>query len=87
MLRRAHMVHVDDVARAHIFLLEHPNPKGRYNCSPFIIKIEEISKLLSARYPEFQIPSKEWVLIYAIYAYMCDYYYLWFTNKDIAYDF
>ncbi|KAF7826002.1 vestitone reductase-like isoform X2 [Senna tora] len=22
------MVHVDDVARAHIFLLEHPNPKG-----------------------------------------------------------
>ncbi|XP_057745751.1 vestitone reductase-like isoform X2 [Arachis stenosperma] len=27
-LLQAPMVHVDDVARAHIFLLEHPNPKG-----------------------------------------------------------
>ncbi|KAF1892900.1 hypothetical protein Lal_00035424 [Lupinus albus] len=27
------LVHVDDVARAHIFLLEHPNPKGRFICS------------------------------------------------------
>ncbi|XP_057435471.1 vestitone reductase-like [Lotus japonicus] len=56
---RFHMVHVDDVARAHIFLLEHPNPKGRYNCSPFIVPIEEMSKLLSAKYPEYQIPSVE----------------------------
>ncbi|RDX60933.1 hypothetical protein CR513_60885 [Mucuna pruriens] len=54
---RYHMVHVDDVARAHIFLLEHPNPNGRYNCSPFIVPIEEISRLLSAKYPEYQIPS------------------------------
>ncbi|KAK4267768.1 hypothetical protein QN277_024505 [Acacia crassicarpa] len=58
-LRRVHMVHVDDVARAHIFLLEHPNPKGRYNCSPFIVTIEEMAQLLSVKYPEFQIPSKE----------------------------
>ncbi|KAJ1378230.1 hypothetical protein SESBI_48061 [Sesbania bispinosa] len=54
---RYHMVHVDDVARAHIFLLEHPNAKGRYNCSPFIVSIEEMSELLSAKYPEFQIPT------------------------------
>ncbi|KAI9079976.1 hypothetical protein K1719_038041 [Acacia pycnantha] len=59
LLRRVHMVHVDDVARAHIFLLEHPNPKGRYNCSPFIVTIEEMAQLLSVKYPEFQIPSKE----------------------------
>ncbi|KAG5008388.1 hypothetical protein JHK85_026930 [Glycine max] len=54
---RYHMVHVDDVARAHIFLLEHPNPKGRYNCSPFIVPIEEMGELLSAKYPEFQLPT------------------------------
>ncbi|XP_054784797.1 vestitone reductase-like isoform X2 [Prosopis cineraria] len=59
LILRAHMVHVDDVARAHIFLLEHPNPKGRYNCSPFIVSIEDMSELLSAKHPEFQIPSKE----------------------------
>ncbi|MED6160290.1 hypothetical protein PIB30_050199 [Stylosanthes scabra] len=52
-----HMAHVDDVARAHIFLLEHPNPKGRYNCSPFIISIQQISQLLSAKYPQFQVPT------------------------------
>ncbi|KAG4925433.1 hypothetical protein AAZX31_18G201400 [Glycine max] len=54
---RYHMVHVDDVARAHIFLLEHPNPKGRYNCSPFIVPIEEMGEILSAKYPEYQIPT------------------------------
>ena len=52
---RLHMVHVDDIARAHIFLLQHPNPKGRYNCSPFIADVEEIAELLSAKYPNFQI--------------------------------
>ncbi|CAJ1814227.1 unnamed protein product [Sphenostylis stenocarpa] len=54
---RFHMLHVDDLARAHIFLLEHPNPKGRYNVSPFVVPIEEISELLSAKYPEYKIPS------------------------------
>ncbi|KAK7340108.1 hypothetical protein VNO77_20802 [Canavalia gladiata] len=56
---RMHMVHVDDVARAHIFLLEHPNPKGRYNCSPFTVPIEEIAQLLSTKYPQYQIPTQE----------------------------
>jgi len=56
---RLHMVHVDDIARAHIFLLEHPNPKGRYNCSPFIANIEEIAQHISAKYPEFHIPTLE----------------------------
>ncbi|KAH1213888.1 Vestitone reductase [Glycine max] len=46
---RIHMVHVDDVARAHIFL--------RYNCSSFIATVEEIAELLFAKYPKFQIPT------------------------------
>ncbi|KAK7394902.1 hypothetical protein VNO78_15443 [Psophocarpus tetragonolobus] len=56
---RYHMVHVDDVARAHIFLLEHPNPKGRYNCSPFIVPIEQFGEIISTKYPEYQIPTVE----------------------------
>ncbi|KAI4354888.1 hypothetical protein L6164_003713 [Bauhinia variegata] len=59
MLLRPHLVHVDDVARAHIFLLEHSNPKGRYNCSPCLMTIEEMHELLSTNYPEFQIPTLE----------------------------
>ncbi|CAJ2671084.1 unnamed protein product [Trifolium pratense] len=54
-ITRFHMVHVDDVARAHIYLLENSVPGGRYNCSPFIVSIEEMSQLLSAKYPEYQI--------------------------------
>ncbi|XP_020978221.1 vestitone reductase-like [Arachis ipaensis] len=56
-ITRFHMAHVDDVVRAHIFLLEHPNPKGRYICSPFSIDIQEMAKILSAMYPEFEIPE------------------------------
>ncbi|XP_057757592.1 vestitone reductase-like [Arachis stenosperma] len=56
-ITRFHMAHVDDVVRAHIFLLEHPNPKGRYICSPFFIDIQEMAKILSAMYPEFEIPA------------------------------
>ena len=52
------MVHVDDVARAHIFLFEHPKAKGRYTCSSNVITVESASKLLSAKYPELQIPRK-----------------------------
>ncbi|XP_056173667.1 vestitone reductase-like isoform X3 [Syzygium oleosum] len=58
-LLRMCLVHVDDVVRAHIFLFEHPDAKGRYICSSAMITIEEMSKFLSERYPEFQIPSPE----------------------------
>ncbi|XP_054783178.1 vestitone reductase-like isoform X1 [Prosopis cineraria] len=51
------MVHVDDLARAHMFLLEHPNPKGRYNCSTCLAAIEEVLEILSVKYPKFQIPT------------------------------
>ncbi|XP_058739856.1 vestitone reductase-like [Vicia villosa] len=56
---RIHMVHVDDVTRAHIFLLEHPNSKGRYNCSPFIATFDEIIDIISSKYPKFQIPKSK----------------------------
>ncbi|MED6164553.1 hypothetical protein PIB30_091237 [Stylosanthes scabra] len=58
-ITKFHMVHVDDVTRAHVFLFEHPNPKGRYNCSPFSISIEEMAQILSAMYPEFEIPATD----------------------------
>ncbi|KAK3429939.1 hypothetical protein EUGRSUZ_E01436 [Eucalyptus grandis] len=50
---------LDDLARAHIFLLEHPDTKGRYICTSATMTIEEMSEFLSERYPEFQIPSPE----------------------------
>ncbi|KAL5859890.1 hypothetical protein ACOSQ4_001186 [Xanthoceras sorbifolium] len=53
------MVHVDDVARAHIFLLEYPEAKGRYNCSSHTITIQQMSKFLSAKYPEYPIPTAD----------------------------
>ncbi|KAI9079984.1 hypothetical protein K1719_038049 [Acacia pycnantha] len=56
---QAPMVHVDDVARAHIFLLEHPNPKGRYNCSKCLATIEEVIEIVSAKYPKLQMPTIE----------------------------
>ncbi|KAI6706641.1 hypothetical protein NL676_009603 [Syzygium grande] len=59
LLLKVSLVHVDDVARAHIFLFEHPDAKGRYICSSATMTIEEMSKFLSERYPEFQIPSPE----------------------------
>ncbi|XP_038682514.1 vestitone reductase-like [Tripterygium wilfordii] len=53
------MVHVDDVSRAHMFLLETPNVKGRYNCSSHTVTILEMASFLSAKYPEFPIPTIE----------------------------
>ncbi|KAF8018694.1 hypothetical protein BT93_H3558 [Corymbia citriodora subsp. variegata] len=59
VLLKVSLVHVDDVARAHIFLFEHPDAKGRYICSSAMMTIEEMSKFVSERYPEFRIPSPE----------------------------
>lgn len=53
------MVHIDDVANAHIFLLEHPEARGRYICSAADITIEKMSEFLSARYPQYQIPAAD----------------------------
>ncbi|KAL9418388.1 hypothetical protein AB3S75_041238 [Citrus x aurantiifolia] len=51
------MVHIDDVARAHIFLLEYPDAKGRYICSSAKLTIQEMAEFLSAKHPEYPIPN------------------------------
>ncbi|KAF5453375.1 hypothetical protein F2P56_028280 [Juglans regia] len=53
------MVHVDDLVRAHIFLLEYPNVKGRYICSSDGITIQQMPEFLAANYPEFQMPTPD----------------------------
>ncbi|KAK6119390.1 hypothetical protein DH2020_046868 [Rehmannia glutinosa] len=53
------LIHVDDVARAHIHLFEYPEAKGRYICSAVEFTIEELCDLISARYPEYQMPNPE----------------------------
>ncbi|KAJ0797696.1 putative dihydroflavanol 4-reductase [Helianthus annuus] len=59
MLARAPFVHVGDVASAHIHLFEHPNAIGRYICLKIEVPIEELYKLLSTKYPEYEIPNIE----------------------------
>ncbi|XAR54133.1 Vestitone reductase [Bertholletia excelsa] len=58
-LVRTSMVHVDDVASAHIFLLEQPDVRGRYICSPLEVTVNMISEFLSAKYPEYSIPKAD----------------------------
>ncbi|CAK9186522.1 unnamed protein product [Ilex paraguariensis] len=57
MLIKAPMVHVEDVASAHIFLLEYPKAKGRYICSAVEITMDKMVEFLSSRYPEYQLPT------------------------------
>lgn len=51
-LMNMELVHVDDLARAQIFLLECPNAKGRYICSAAKLKFQEMPNFLEARYPD-----------------------------------
>ncbi|WRX10691.1 NAD-dependent epimerase/dehydratase - like 8 [Theobroma cacao] len=59
LLLNVEMVHVDDLSRAFIFLLEHPEAKGRYNCSSDRVTIQKIVEILSANYPEFTLPTAD----------------------------
>ncbi|XP_059633985.1 vestitone reductase-like [Cornus florida] len=59
LLASTPLVHVDDVACAHIFLLQNPEAKGRYICSAAELTIYDMSEYLSAKYPEYQIPKAE----------------------------
>lgn len=58
-LIKSNMVHIDDVAMAHIFLLENSNAKGRYLCSSNEVSLNEMFEFLSATYPDLQIPARE----------------------------
>ncbi|KAK6239992.1 hypothetical protein QUC31_005461 [Theobroma cacao] len=59
LLLNVAMVHVDDLARAFIFLLEHPEAKGRYNCCSDTVTAQKIVEILSANYPEYTLPIVE----------------------------
>lgn len=59
LIAKVPMVHIDDVASSHIFLLECPEAKGRYICSSVDITIEKMSEFLSSKYPQYQIPPAE----------------------------
>ncbi|XP_027107836.1 vestitone reductase-like isoform X1 [Coffea arabica] len=58
-LYKTPFVHTDDVARAHIFLFEYPEAKGRYICSAVEVTIDKLAECLSARYPEYPIPTAD----------------------------
>ncbi|XP_057805668.1 vestitone reductase-like [Salvia miltiorrhiza] len=58
-LVRTVVVHVDDVVRAHIHLFENPQAKGRYICSNVDITIDKLHEFLSAKYPEYELPSTD----------------------------
>ncbi|KAI3453385.1 hypothetical protein Pfo_010048 [Paulownia fortunei] len=53
------LVHVDDVARAHIHLFEYPGAKGRYICFAVDPTIDDLCEFVSARYPEYQMPTAD----------------------------
>ncbi|GFQ06605.1 vestitone reductase [Phtheirospermum japonicum] len=53
------LVHVDDVARAHIHVFEYEGAKGRYICSALDTTIDELCEFISARYPEYQMPAAD----------------------------
>ncbi|XP_042490905.1 dihydroflavonol 4-reductase-like isoform X1 [Macadamia integrifolia] len=57
ILKQVKFVHLDDLCNAHIFLLEHPEAKGRYICSSHNTNIIELAKMLRKRFPEYHIPT------------------------------
>ncbi|KAL3829574.1 hypothetical protein ACJIZ3_018376 [Penstemon smallii] len=59
LLKSSSLVHVDDVARAHIHLFEYPEAKGRYLCTGVEISIEDLCEFISARYTEYEMPTAD----------------------------
>ncbi|XP_050366490.1 bifunctional dihydroflavonol 4-reductase/flavanone 4-reductase-like [Argentina anserina] len=58
IIKQCQYVHLDDLCLSHIFLYEHPTAEGRYICSSHDATIHEIAKLLSEKYPEYNVPTK-----------------------------
>ncbi|KAL9243543.1 hypothetical protein vseg_017418 [Gypsophila vaccaria] len=52
------ITHVEDVCRAHIFLAEKESASGRYLCSAVNTSVPELSKFLSNRYPQYNVPTE-----------------------------
>ncbi|XP_054798212.1 dihydroflavonol 4-reductase-like [Prosopis cineraria] len=58
IIKQGQFVHLDDLCMGHIFLLEHPEAKGRYMCSSHDATIHDVARMLSQKYPEYNIPTK-----------------------------
>ncbi|KAJ0254670.1 Anthocyanidin reductase [Hirschfeldia incana] len=51
-------IHVEDLARAHLFLAEKETASGRYICCSHNTNIPEIANFLSQKYPEYNVLSE-----------------------------
>ncbi|KAJ9166064.1 hypothetical protein P3X46_020863 [Hevea brasiliensis] len=58
IIKQGQFIHLDDLCLAHIYLFENPKAQGRYICSSDEATIYELAKLLSEKYPEYNVPSK-----------------------------
>ncbi|EPS68598.1 hypothetical protein M569_06170, partial [Genlisea aurea] len=61
VMKDASIVHIDDVARAHIHLFEYPNSKGRYICCAESITLDESFDIITRLYPEIKLFPPEHV--------------------------
>lgn len=52
------LVHVDDLCKAHIFLMENLATEGRYICSAIDISVPQLALYLSKRYPQYNVPTQ-----------------------------
>ncbi|XP_010418142.1 PREDICTED: anthocyanidin reductase isoform X1 [Camelina sativa] len=51
-------IHVDDVARAHLFLAEKETASGRYICCAYNTSVPETAGFLRQRYPKYNVLSE-----------------------------
>ncbi|GAU15278.1 hypothetical protein TSUD_03450 [Trifolium subterraneum] len=58
IIKQGQFVHLDDLCEAHIFLFEHLEVEGRYICCACEANIHDIAKLINAKYPEYNVPTK-----------------------------
>uniref|UniRef100_A0A0D6R8V0 Flavanone 4-reductase n=1 Tax=Araucaria cunninghamii TaxID=56994 RepID=A0A0D6R8V0_ARACU len=58
ILRQVQLVHLDDLCMSLIFVCEHPEAKGRYISSSHDATIVQLAKMLSQKYPEYNIPTE-----------------------------
>ncbi|PPD85516.1 hypothetical protein GOBAR_DD17546 [Gossypium barbadense] len=58
IIKQGQFIHLDDLCRAHIFLFENPKAEGRYICASHHATIIDLAKMLSEKYPEYNVPTK-----------------------------
>nr|KJB58245.1 hypothetical protein B456_009G200600 [Gossypium raimondii] len=58
IIKQGQFIHLDDLCRAHIFLFENPKAEGRYICASHHATIIDLAKMLSDKYPEYNVPTK-----------------------------